>query len=172
MATRLSEFADLVHAALGDSTVTKRDDVGSLQQHDVRRRIVWLTQGGQVEQPRQAGGRPPTDGTAYRIQACKVRVEDVQAHLFAETRERTEQLLDSVIAAVCTVVQAAIEMPRYVWETQERENAGKVLRAEHCVLHIRLRLPVPEEIRPLGTFDSVDDVCGTLDEDGAIVPQP
>lgn len=157
---------------LNDATVKKRDDVAALQQHDVRRRIVWLTQGGTVEQPRQAGGRTPSDGTAFRIVSCKDRVEEIEAHLFSESRETTEQLLDNVIAAVCIVARTAVEMPRYVWETQDRDNAGKVLRAEHCVLVIRLRMPVPEQIKPLGTFATVADVCGTLDEDGDVVPQP
>lgn len=171
MATRLAEFADLVHAKLNDPTVKKLDDVEALQKHEERRRIVWVTPGGTVEQPRQAGGRMPTDGTQFRIQLCKVRVENVDAHIFAETRERTEQLLDNVIAALCITAESGIEMPTYTWVTQERDNAGKVLRAQYCVLRFRLRLPVPEQIKPLGTFNAVDDVCGMLDEDGNVVPQ-
>lgn len=170
MATRLAEFATEVHALLNDATVKKCDDVASLQRHEVRRRITWLTPGGTTEPPRQAGGRAPSDGTAYRIQACRIRVEHIDAHIFAESREMTERLLDNVIAASCTVARV-LEIPSYRWETEERENSGKVLRAHECILRINLRLPVPEQILPLVAITSQDHECGTLQDDGTIVSQ-
>src|SRR5690348_8841841 len=123
MATRLREVAEDVHALL-NAALTPEDQVKdchdrvALTQHQQQRRIVWLTEGGTTEPPKQAGGRRPTDGTEYRIVACRVRVERVEAHLFAESRERTEELLDAVIAALCQTLQV-VEIPGYEWITEE-----------------------------------------------------
>lgn len=175
MATRLKEVAVAVHellnAALPEAEQVKDyHDQVALTQHQQRRRIVWLTQGGTTEPPKQGGGRLPSDASAYRIQACKTRVERVDAHLFAETRELTEQLLDQVIAALCTVLQV-VEIPGYEWRTEEVGEAGRALRVACCVLRFLLRLPVPEEIKPLTPITGVEDVCGTLQPDGSIKPQ-
>jgi hypothetical protein len=159
-----------VHVTLNDPTVKAYHDRVALQQHQQRRRVVWLTPGGTTEPPKQGGGRLPTDGTAFRVQACRVRVEQVHAHIFAETRELTEQLLDNLIAAVCSTL-GVVEIPTYAWVTEERDQAGTVLRAAECILRINLRLPVPEQIKPLTPVIGVEDVCGTLDDDGNTVPQ-
>lgn len=174
--TRLEEVATAVHALLDEGAVEPNEigiahDAVALQQHQKQRRIVWLTTGGAIEPPRQAGGRVPSDGTAARVRLCKVRVERVEAHIFAETRELTEILLDNVIAALTHVLEL-VEMPSYDWETEVTERAGKVLRSQHCVLHFLLRLPVPDQIRELRTVAGIEDVCGTLAEDGSITAQP
>jgi hypothetical protein len=168
--TRLEEFATDVHAVLGDDTVKPYFDATALQEHKQQRRIVWVTPGGTTEAPRQGGGRPPVDGTQFRIQACRMRVENVDAHVYAENRETTEVLLDNLIAAVCLTL-AVVEIPTYTWETEEIGNAGRTLRIAHCILRIYLRLPVPDQIRPLLPITGIEDECGTLLPDGSIKPQ-
>jgi hypothetical protein len=170
VATRLEEFATAVHAALGDPSVKAYFDATALQEHKQRRRIVWVTPGGTTETPRQSGGMPPSDGSKMRIQACRVRVENIDAHIYAENRETTEILLDNLIAAVCLTINPA-EMPTYTWETETLDNAGRTLRIAHCILRIYLRLPVPDEIKQLFPIRGVEDECGTLQDDGSIKPQ-
>lgn len=170
MATRLSEFATLVHAQLADASVKKFDDIVALQKHTERRRVVWITPGGTTEPPPQAGGRSPADGTSFRVQACRTRVENVDVHIFAESRELTERLLDNLIAAICLVAKV-VAIPTYRWETEERDQSGKVLRAHECVLRINLRFAVPDEVKPLTPVTAQEHLCGTLQEDGSITPQ-
>lgn len=168
--TRLSALADEFHAKLNDPTVKKFDDVEALQKHEVRRRVVWTSPGGTTRPPKQAGGRLPADGSDARIVACRTREANVEAHIFADTLANTELLLDNLIAAICLTMRV-VEIPGYSWETQERENSGRVLRSQYCILRVTIPLPVPEQITPLLAFEEIDDVCGTIQPDGSIVPQ-
>lgn len=170
--TRLAELADRVHEELADPTVAKRDDVAALQQHDVLRRVVWLTEGGQIDATRQAGGALPDDGTQVRITACRIRGEEVQAHLYAEDRATTEQLLDNTIAAVCLALGPSATLQRYRWLTEERAESGRTRRSVKCILYLTMRLPVPELIEPLLPLPPAEVVCGLIDADGDFVPVP
>jgi hypothetical protein len=173
MATRLSTFAAEVHAYLVTQgvTITQRDDVEALQQHDKLARIVWLTPGGTVDAPRHAGASFPTVGTTTRVRVCRTRVERCEAHLFAVDREEAETLLDAVIAAIAELNEDT-EFGNYVYPQQEaRAKSGQVLRAHECVLVFDLRLPVSAEISPLVTVTGGDDICGTIQADGSIVEQ-
>lgn len=175
MTTRLEEIAVAVHQRLNaalppEAQIKAYHDRVALTAHQQRRRIVWLTEGGTTQPPRQGGGRPPTDGTPVRAQSCRMRVEEADAHIFAENRERTEELLDALIAAVCTVL-AVVEIPTYRWVTEEVTQAGQALRVAYCVLRILIRLPVPEEIAALSPILGVDDICGTIQPDGSFKPQ-
>lgn len=174
MATRLATFATAVHALLtaaGITDVEQKDDREALAEHSVKRRIVWLTEGGTVEPPDQAGGRLNDANAAQRIVACKVRVESVDAYICGGTREATEDLLDAVISAAWRVGGPRLQMPRYRWATQEDTRSGRTLRTQLCILTLELRLPVSEQISALTTITAVDDVCGTLDANGNIIPQ-
>lgn len=174
MATRLEQLGAAVHerlaAAMPDAPVKDYYDRVALTMHQQRRRIVWITEGGTTEPPRQGGGRTPTDGSPSRAQACRIRVEAIDAYAFAENRERTEQLLDALIAAVCTVLQV-VEIPTYRWTTEEVSQAGQTLRVAAVVLRINARLPVAEEIKPLSPILGADDLCGTIQPDGSFKPQ-
>ena len=173
MATRLSTFAAEVHAYLAAQgvTVTQRDEIEALQQHDKLSRIVWLTAGGSVDSARQAGGAPPTSGAANRNRACRTRAERCEAHIFAADREEAEVLLDAVIAAIHEL-NADTEFGAYVYPQEEdRAKSGRVLRAHEVVLVFTLRLPVSAEIAPLVTITGASDICGTIQDDGTVRPQ-
>lgn len=173
MATRLATFAAEVHAYLVTQgvTITQRDEIEALQQHDKLARIVWLTAGGSVDAPRQAGGASPTSGAANRNRACRTRTERCEAHMFAADREEAETILDAVIAAIHEL-NADTEFGGYVYPQEEdRAKSGRVLRAHEVVLVFNLRLPVSAEIAPLVTITGVEDICGTIQPDGSIVPQ-
>ncbi len=172
MASRLSEQAARVHLEI-DSTILQRDDIAGLQQHDVARRIVWLTPGGEISPASQAGGRPATGGAnGTRKVSTHLREEDVQAHIFGENRAATEAILDQVIAACSNVWGPSVRLQRYTWVSEERPNSGLTLRTNKVVLFLQLRMPVVVESKELGTFDTVTDVCGTLNDDGTVTPQP
>lgn len=173
MATRLATFAAEVHAYLVTQgvTITQRGEIEALQQHDELARIVWLTAGGTVGEPRQAGGASPTSGAANRNRACRTRIERCEAHMFAANREEAETLLDAVIAAIHELNEDT-EFGGYVYPQEEdRAKSGRVLRAHEVVLVFNLRLPVSAEIAPLVTITGVTDVCGTIQADGTVRPQ-
>jgi hypothetical protein len=173
MATRLSGFAAEVHAYLVTQgvTITQRDEIEALQQHDEKVRIVWLTPGGRVAVPRQAGGALPSSGAANRNRACRTREERVEVHIFGADREEAESLMDRVIAAIHELAPDT-EFSDYVYPQEgQRAKSGRVLRAHECVLIFDLRLPVSAEIAPLRTITGVTDICGTIQPDGSIVPQ-
>lgn len=172
MATRLSLFAAEVHAYLVTQgvTVTQRDEIEALQQHDKLVRIVWVTPGGEVVVPRQAGG-VSTGAGASRTRASRVREERVEAHLFARDRAEVETLLDALIAAIHEIAPDT-DFDRYVYvQEEDRAKSGQVLRAHECVLLLKVRLPVSAEISPLTLIESVEDICGYIQPDGSIVPQ-
>lgn len=173
MATRLSVFASEVHAYLVTKgvTITQRDEIEALQQHDKLARIVWITPGGTVVAPRRGGAEQPTSGAANRNRSCRTRDERVQAHIFARDRAEAETLLDAVIAAIHELAPDS-EFGDYGYPQEaDRAKSGQTLRAHECVLLFKLRLPVSAEIAPLVTITAVEDVCGYIQPDGSIVPQ-
>lgn len=163
MATRLSAFAAQVHARLEAAgvSVPQYDDAEGLTKHSERTRIVWVTTGGTIEPPKQAGGRMPSNGSAERVRLCKVRVERVNVYILSDTRQTTEELLEDVIAAVYNIASVC-EMPSYRWPTQVKDLSGDVLRAQACVLDFSLRLPVSDEIKPLTTVTGQTHTCEYL----------
>jgi hypothetical protein len=173
--TRLQELVTAIHATLNDASVAARVGRVYLDEHDQARRVVWVREGGDVEPPKQAGGRlvpgATPDDPDFRVRACKIRVERVQAHIYAEEEDLAENLLDAIIAAVCLTVPT-VRMTGYDWVTEEAEHAGRTLRTSKVVLKMQgFRLPVPDEIRQLEPVQAVDHVCGTLDANGDVVPQ-
>lgn len=166
--TRLSAFAEVVHQLLDGAKPPKQrirryDDEEGLQKHGELRRVVWLSRGGECRAPKQAGGRLSADGTA-RITLATVRDEPVEVHLFAESKAKTEMLLDSVIAAISLTLRGVVDLGRYEWVSQERENSGRMLRSQYCVLRFTLSLPVPAEVADLHDLTGVEDECGIIAE--------
>lgn len=176
MATRLGTFIAAVDDTLRAAgiVVEMREDRESLDFHGVKRRIVWLTTGGSIVPPNQAGPRLRTGSATEVVTACKVRVERVFAYIYGGSREATETLLDAVIAACCEVGGVPLEMPEYDWVTQEDNRSGKTLRTQLVRLEIRIRLPVNAELATLTPILSVQDDCGTLsgtEDDWTVTPQ-
>jgi hypothetical protein len=177
MTTRLEEIAEKVHETLDDPSVKRLHGWPALSEHAARRRAVWCSTGGTIEEPRQGGGRRPTGETdtseaqTARIVACKIRVEDVQIHIYGETAEVTEQLLDNLIAAIYITLGTPM-IPNYRWVSQQTETSGRTLRNEKIVLFLKLRLPVPEEISPLRKIEGITFSAVLLDDEGNFPDSP
>lgn len=165
MATRLQTFVTAVAAELvtaGITDVEHRVSRTALSLHGVKRRVVWMSPGGKLVPPDQAGGRTPGSGAAERSPACKTNDAEVHAYIYGGNGEATEQLFEAVVSAACKVGAPRIEMPRYDWVTQEEERAGNALRTECIRVVMTMHWPILEEIKALREVLSVDDVCGTL----------
>jgi hypothetical protein len=139
--SRLEELTIAIHEKLNDPSVERLFGRNAKAKQTQARRIVWVPMGGQLIPPRQGGGRPPGDGTAFRIQSCQDRQPRIAAHIHARTYEQAEALLDRLIAATMIVIPNVTFPAPY------------------------------EETTPLRTITGIDHVCGTIQEDGTIKPQ-
>lgn len=168
--TRLEEQAELIHKEFA-TPIEMREGADALNLHDEKRRIVWVTPGGTIAAPPQAGGRMADDDDTVRIVACRLRSEDVDVHLFGSNRADAEQMLDATIAAIHKACGPSARITSYSYPNEEQDKTGVTRRTHKCVLKIQLRMPVPEEIAPLREITGADHECGTIQDDGSITPQ-
>lgn len=173
MPSRLEDITIEIHERLNDATLERRFGRKELQHHDQERRIVWVRVLSPIDTPKRAGATMVVGDPEHRVNVCQIRVETVEAHIFAETDELIDQLLDNVIAACWLTLQSvAVQFTNYSWVSQYENEAGETLRTEKVVLRLSFRLPVPEEIKQLTPITEISHVCGTLTNDGDFNPQP
>lgn len=171
--SRAEALAIAIHEQLNDSSVERLFGRNDKAKNAQARRIVWIPVGGTIDDPRQGGGRRPADGAQSRVQSCKDRKARIEAHIYAESYAETEALLDRLIAATCIVLPNQTFDGGYQDVTQEQRNeAGVTNRTDLIVLTLEVRLPVRAEVKELRPIVAFDHVCGTLQQDGSILPQP
>lgn len=175
--SRLEEFTVSIHETLADSSVKRLFGRKSLAHQEQARRIVWVRTRGDIEAPRQAGGREvppattPPGGTTYRVRACCLRIERVEAHIFAEDDEKLDALLDNLLAAIYLTIPTP-SFSGFAFPSQEEGKDGESLRTQKCVLTVAFRCPVPDEIKPLAPITGFTTTAGTLTQDDTVVPEP
>ncbi len=148
--TRLEALATAAHALLNDATVARVMMRVREGQHGQRRRVHWYRVGGEIEYPSQAGGRKNTADTE-RVPCVWERRELVECVIFAESEDTVEALLESLVTAIDkTAPNGAVAWEGYEW--QENEIAQRVPLVR---LNFRMRLPVPDEIKPLTELTAV-----------------
>lgn len=158
MTTRLNRLVtacqDLLDA--GGCKVAHRQDAEALTEHNVRRRVVWLSDRGDVSEASRTGG---FDRDGRRITCCALRAAEVRVFVYAETLELTEQLLDNVIASISQVLEN-VDFKEYALATQEDDSkkVGHVNRVQCAMLRFVLPLPVPDEITALPTSDYMSTI--------------
>jgi hypothetical protein len=172
MTTRLKKIALDCKALLDASscTVEHHFDALALDEHQGRRRVVWLSDHGDVRPPGNIGGKLATNGR--RVTAAATRDAEVQVFIYGETPEVAEQLCDNVIVAVAQVLEN-VKWRGYDVIGQQEKQVGHVVRVECYLLKFLLPLPVPNEITPLPTVDYVNTtgdaltVATAVDEQGS-----
>lgn len=165
--SRLERITREIHDKLNDPGIEYGFGRKSLTEHAERRRIIYVRDGGIVAPPKQ----PIGDVDRYRIKICRSRVESVEAHVYGENDEDADDILDALIASVCAKIPDA-KISKYDAISEEKSEAGHALRTYKYLLRFEMWLPVPSEIKELRTVTAVADVCGTLDANGEVVPQP
>lgn len=160
--SRFSNFVDAVHATLNDATVQKV--IGDLNRgrNRQRRRVHWYREGGTCDVPDQGGGRETTGGT-LREPAAWQRLEDITCHIFAESEDTLDTLLDNVIVAIDNTARAySVILGDYTWESTAKDEFSK--RIPMVALSMSLKLPVSDEQKALVTITAEDLTC-EIDED-------
>lgn len=150
--TRLEAFAIAAHTLLNDATVARVMGRVREGQHGPRRRIHWYRVGGEIESPSQAGGRKNTAVTE-RIPCVWERLELVECVIFAESGDTVESLLELAITAIDkTAPNGAVGWEGYEWLENEIAQRVPLVR-----LSFRVKLPIPDEIKPLTILEAVSN---------------
>lgn len=157
--TRLKRTAREIHAALPElTTIECGFGVAALSEFRGKRGVVWISPGGGVEPSSRTNGTI-TDkaGKVERISIFANRIEDVEAHIYGETEEAVEALLDGV----CAGIQQAVgvnnaPLPwKYGWAGDSQDAGGKLNHFPKVVLMFKLKLPVSEQALGLRSIEHI-----------------
>jgi hypothetical protein len=162
-------FTLSVHEHLRAPAVEHGFGQADLFKHNGNRRVVWVPMGGSVEPARRSGGRD--DGNGNRVTYCALLRPVVAAHIYAPDYASSEELMFAVIAAALAT-DGEVKFLGFDTVSQEVENAGESRRTQHMRLRMSIPIDVPEEIAPLRAITAVTDICGWLNDDGTVTPQP
>ena len=166
--TQLWFAAQAIHEQLNDPTVELAFGIDELDKNKGRRRIVWVRPGGTTNPPDRGGGlyrspaeveaekeqvptgKPVEAPSGTRVQFCYQPVDQVFAHLFAETDKLLEQLLYNLLAAI-KIACGHLAMPgAYIWPNELDGRLGK--RQSKIQLRVDFTFAAPEEISALTTI--------------------
>lgn len=163
--SRLSALADTVHTLLDDATVLKVIGQQNKGRNLQRRRIHWYRMGGEITFPKQAGGRVNSAGddvTGTREPAVWMRLETVTCHLFAESEETLDVLLDSWIVALDnTAPNGSVQFTDYSWDSTDADEFAK--RTPMVAASFVIKLPVVDEIGQLVEI-TAEELTAEFDE--------
>lgn len=169
--TSLGLLGARVAETLADITVEEYYGLASLKEHCGARHMHWVSPGGTLVPPAQAGAREVPANATQRKPACVTLEAEVQCHIFAESDEALERLLRNVLAALA-LGGIRYKSGRYRVPTQEdAEVAGITLRSEWMILTFTVNWPVIEEIQPLREVLSTLQTSGVIQADGSVNPQ-
>jgi len=155
MTTRLKTIALGCKALLdaGGSQVDHHFDALALDKHHGRRRVVWLSDHGEIKPPGNIGGKLATNGR--RVTCAVTRAAAVDVLVYGETEEIAEQLADNVIVSISQTL-ANVQWLGYEVIGQQEKEIGNVVRVECYRIKFVLPLPVPDEITAIPTVDYVN----------------
>ncbi|MBA2724282.1 MAG: hypothetical protein H0U56_15620 [Methylibium sp.] len=124
------------------------------------RRIVWVRAPSRIEATTRAGGTLQGTTEQDRIKYAYVRVEHVEAHLYAETEDAAELLLDQVLGVLADLLGPSVVPTGYTWVTETEEGAGIAVRQPKIRLDVTVRMPASKEVHPLIEATLQDHMCG------------
>jgi hypothetical protein len=158
--TTFAELIDEVEAAFraftSDTSVLFQRGKLALAEHEQQRRIVFVRPGGTVQPSTRAGSTVMVDGTRARM--IKRRAERVVAHLFAESEEAAEAMLDNLIAASELTLGTGFQPTQYEWITEDDASAH-LKYAEVIQLTAAWHKPVLDTPEPLTVIEGASESC-------------
>jgi len=144
---RLETFGADVEATLADPTVTFRYHADAMNEHDKLRRVVWIGTGGVVDEARPGRAGQVKVGQVSGTVAPYDRAENVEIHVYADTDDNLETLVENLIIALNMTLARC--RPTYAWVNQTPAATGRALRSKKCVLKFVLHMPIREELSAL-----------------------
>jgi hypothetical protein len=153
MATRLQEVVEAFAAALNDITVSVALGRLKVAEHSKPRRVVFVSQGGQVGPPKLTTSGRYTGGQANRTTPLKTREHSVKLHITAENEESTEILFENCLRALNKALGNRATPGSYVEETEKPETAALMNWHPKITLDVTLDLLVLQETVPLTTMN-------------------
>lgn len=158
--TRLGNAVVAIRETLADDTVAHLVGEKHLGAHQQARCVVWAIRPSRITRPeRTTGGAFASGAEAERTTATRVRLEFVQAYLYAEDSTAVELLLDNLLAAIDNTFGSEAEPDEYEWITQQPGSAGHMNRGELIRLDVTFRWLVLKEISPLAIMTSLEHGC-------------
>ena len=146
-----------MHTELNDASVKMLLTVQGLQEHQQLLRVVWLEPAGTVRKPKHAGMQIH-DGDK-RTLIARVRDANCQAHIYADTLDNLETLLNKLIAAF-EVKFPNITIQNYSFPQQEDKlKDGRIMRTQKCVLRFVLPINVPSTQQTLTPLTGETHTC-------------
>lgn len=159
MSSRLSRTIAAIESALNDPSVKFQLGRIKNQENTQLRRVVWVRAGGTVQPPERTGAKL---NSGSRVKQAYTLDDRVEAHIYAEDDDLTEQLMHNVLAALNRAAGRSIVPLSYRWPTEEDGKADISLRQPKVVLLFEIHVPVLDVIESLTTIAAFNHT-GTMD---------
>lgn len=167
----MSQFRDVaaaVETQLNDDSVKFQYGRDELAKHEQKRRIVWVRKLGVFEAPKNQGGKSVngSGGVEQRIRIAFMKVEEVEAHIYAENEDSCEVLFDAVLAAIKRVGVWILQPVRYEWQTELDGISASRQRQPKIMLVLQSRILVADEESTLVVITDIQHSCKLNGEQG------
>jgi hypothetical protein len=135
--SRFTQLVDDIEQRLADSSVLFVIGNDNQKKRGPRRRIHWYRRGGPIVTNKRSGqGAVSGD----RVTTPYVRKGVIEAHIFSENDDTTEQLLDNLLSAIFGLNNTGLELFDYDWDDDQINQRGC-----YCILRFTVIAPVTSE---------------------------
>lgn len=141
----MSRFTDLIQSIeteLNDSTVDFVVGNDQQRKRGQRRRIHWYRRGGPITSAKRTGGGDI--GGTRRVATPWQREGVIEAHIFSENDDTTEQLTDNLISAIFNTNNTGVTFFDFEWDDDQINQ-----RSCYCIVRFSINTPVTVESLPL-----------------------
>jgi len=135
--SRFTDLIDSIESTLADPTVEFVVGNDKQKKRGQRRRIHFYRRGGPITTANRSGGG---DIGSSRVATPWQREGVVEAHIFSESDDTTEQLTDNLISAIFNTTNTGLEFFDYEWDDDQINQ-----RTCYCILRFSIRTPVRSE---------------------------
>lgn len=142
--SRFTDLIDTFETEFNDSSVTFVVGNENKRRRGSRRRIHFYRTGGPIVTHSRTGG---TKVGIERVTCSFERRGVIEAHIFAESDDTSETILDNLIATIYRTLELGFEFLGYDWDDDQVNQRGPYIILRFSVAH-----PVPNENSELVTL--------------------